>query len=429
MINDPQIAVIGLGYVGLPLLVELSNHYKVIGFDINENKVAQLTRAIDPTNEVGEHRLKQARVHFTTDQEQLKLCQVYIVTVPTPIHPDKTPNLMPIMTACQTIGTYLKKGDLVIFESTVYPGTTEEICVPILEKFSQLKLGRDFKVGYSPERINPGDRKNTLTNIVKIISASDDEALEDVDRIYSTIIKAGTFRVSSIKVAESAKVMENAQRDVNIAFMNELAVIFNQMGIDTLEVIEAASTKWNFLPFKPGLVGGHCIGVDPYYFIYKAEQLGYRSQIMASARRINDNMGTFVVKNVVKEMIRTEGQLFKKIGIVGFTYKENSSDPRNTRVIDIVNELKEYGFEILVYDPLADPNEVRESYGIELVNKEDLANLDTVIIAVPHDQIKQEFSLSDYKRILKAGRRLIFDLKAIYSKLELEKYGLISWRL
>lgn len=427
--SEQQIAVIGLGYVGLPLAVELSKQYNVTGFDIDQGKIAKLREGLDVTNEVGRNRLEKSTLYLTYDEEKLKNCNVFIVTVPTPIHADKTPNLQPIISASRMIATHLKKGDLVIFESTVYPGTTEDICVPILEKYSDLTFGEDFKVGYSPERISPGDKERTLTNIVKIVSGSDQDALEQVDQIYSSIIKVGTYRASSIRVAESAKVIENAQRDVNIAFMNELSIIFNKMDIDTTEVLEAAATKWNFLRFKPGLVGGHCIGVDPYYFIYKAEQLGYHSQIMTAARKINNSISSFVVKNIVKEMFKKGTTPFEKIGILGFTFKENCGDSRNTRVVEIVHELKEYGFDILVYDPLANEKEVEETYNIQLVEKEDLKMLDTIVIAVAHDQFKLEFPPEKLRHILKSERNFIFDLKSLYTHEELDKFSLESWRL
>lgn len=423
------IGVIGLGYVGLPLAIELSKVFPVTGFDNNEAKLNQLRNGVDVTNEVGNEGLKQASLAFTSNESDLRNCNVYIIAVPTPIHADKTPNLKPVISACKTVANSLTKGDLVIFESTVYPGTTEEVCVPVLEEYSGLQFGEDFKVGYSPERINPGDKENTLTNIVKIVSGSDQEALGKIEHIYSSIIQAGIFRTSSIKVAEAAKVIENAQRDINIAFMNELSMVFNKMEIDTTEVIEAAATKWNFLPFKPGLVGGHCIGVDPYYFIYKADQLGYQSQIMSAGRKINNAMSSFIVKNIVKELMKRDKSPIEKIGILGITFKENCSDSRNTRVIDIVTELKEYGFDVLVHDPLANVEEVYELYGVELVNKEKLFALDTLVITVAHEQFKQAFQPSMMKTLLKQERNLVFDLKALYPKEELAEYSLEAWRL
>ncbi|KYG29566.1 nucleotide sugar dehydrogenase [Alkalihalobacillus trypoxylicola] len=424
-----HIAVIGLGYVGIPLAIELAKEYKVKGFDISQEKVQMLQAGIDVTKEVGSQRLRSTSMVFTYHLEDIKVCNVYIIAVPTPIHSDKTPDLEPVKSACEMVASVLKVGDLVILESTVYPGTTEEICIPLLQELSGLTLGKDFQVGYSPERVNPGDQKYSIRDIVKVVSGSDEEALERVDGIYSSIIDAGTHRVSSIKVAEAAKIIENAQRDINIAFMNELSMIFNSMDIDTSQVIEAASTKWNFLKFYPGLVGGHCIGVDPYYFIYKAEQLGYHSQIMTAGRRINNSMSSFIVKNIVKELLKTGNHSLKKIGVLGMTFKENCPDSRNTRVIDVVEELQEYGVEVLVYDPIAERKEVKKSYGIDLVEKSQLKELDTVVIAVAHDIFKEECPPNQLKKMLRTDSSLIFDLKSLYANSDLEKHQLIAWRL
>ena len=430
MNNQILISVIGLGYVGLPLAVELAKHFDVTGYDINEEKLSHYRDGIDVTNEVGNEELLKTTIHFTCNEKDLLDCNFHIVAVPTPINNDKTPNLQPIIEASKVVGRNLQKGSIVVFESTVYPGTTEEICIPILELESGLTFNEDFKVGYSPERINPGDKTNTLTNITKIVSASDEVSLETISYVYNSIITAGVYPVKSIKTAEAAKVIENAQRDINIAFMNELSIVFHKMNIDTEEVLSAASTKWNFLNFKPGLVGGHCIGVDPYYFIYKAEQLGYHSQIIAAGRQINNDMGKYVAQNVVKEL--TKRGLLKdrlRMGILGFTFKENCADCRNTRVIDIIDELKEYNFEVLVHDPLANKNEVYNEYNISLVEKEELHHLDTVIIAVAHDIFKYDYSYESLKQMLNENCSIIFDLKSIYNKNELVEEELYSWSL
>lgn len=358
-----KISVVGLGYVGFPLLIELAKTYDVIGYDVNVDKITSYRDGIDVTNEVGNEATKESTAVFSSNEQDLKESRFHIVAVPTPINQDKTPNLTPIIEASKTVARNLMKGSIVVYESTVYPGTTEEICVPILEEHSGLKYGEDFKVGYSPERINPGDKINTLTEIVKIVSGSDKESLKTIYEVYNAIIDAGIHQAHNIKVAEAAKVIENAQRDINIAFMNELSVVFNKMNINTNDVLEAAGTKWNFLNFNPGLVGGHCIGVDPYYFMYKAEELGYHSQIIAAGRKINDEMGKHVASNVIKQLILS-GQNVKgaKVAILGFTFKENVPDVRNTKVIDIIDELKEYGVNVIVYDPVADKNDAQSTY-------------------------------------------------------------------
>nr|WP_106781675.1 nucleotide sugar dehydrogenase [Lysinibacillus timonensis] len=424
------ISVIGLGYVGLPLAIELAKVFSVVGYDINEEKINFYRKGIDLTNEVGHEVLKNSTIRFSNDEQDLSVCNFHIIAVPTPINSDKTPNLTPIINACKMVGRYLTKNSIVVFESTVYPGTTEEICIPVLEQVSGLTLGRDFKVGYSPERINPGDKINTLRNIIKIVSATDKECLDIVSFVYNSIIDAGVYPVSSIKIAEAAKIIENTQRDINIAFMNELSMVFHKMNIDTDEVLHAASTKWNFINFKPGLVGGHCIGVDPYYFIYKAEQLGYHSQIIAAGRKINNEMGKFVAQSIVKEMTK-RGILNNKcrIGILGFTFKENCSDCRNTKVIDIVKELEDYNFEVLIHDPLAKQDEVYYEYNIELVEKEAFVNLDTVVIAVAHDIFKDYYSYEIIRKMLKNKSSIIFDLKSIYNKQELAELDIMSWSL
>ena len=396
------IGVIGLGYVGLPLAIEFAKFFDVVGYDTNHEKVASYLKQVDVTQEVGEQALLETAATLTTEEEMLAACTTYIVTVPTPINADKTPNLDPIIQATRKIAQVLEPGNLVIFESTVYPGTTEEICVPILEAGSGLVFQSDFKVGYSPERINPGDKVHKLTTIQKIVSGSDEQALERIDALYRTIIQAGTYRAPSIKVAEAAKVIENAQRDINIAFMNELSMVFDRMEIDTQEVLAAARTKWNFLPFQPGLVGGHCIGVDPYYFIYKAEQLGYHSQIISGGRAVNDSMGEFVTQRVIKNLIRQKrlsGAI--RVGVLGATFKENCSDVRNSKVFDIVSSLNDYGIEVIVHDPEANASDVELYYSQPLVSREKLRELDAIIIAVGHDVFRANYPLSELRAMLK----------------------------
>ncbi len=408
---NKKLAIIGLGYVGLPLAVEFGKKFETVGFDINKERIEELEKGYDRTLEVDSENLKSAKkLSFTTKLEDIKDANIYIVTVPTPIDSFKRPDLTPLLKASETVGKVLKKGDIVIYESTVYPGATEEDCVPILEKFSGLKFNKDFFCGYSPERINPGDKEHTVTKIKKVTSGSTPEVAKEVDELYKSIIEAGTHLAPSIKVAEAAKVIENAQRDINIAFVNELAMIFNKMGIDTNAVLEAAATKWNFLKFKPGLVGGHCIGVDPYYLTHKAQQLGYNPEIILAGRRLNDNMGIFVANQVVKLMIkkgkRIEGA---KILVLGITFKENCPDIRNSRVIDVINELKDFGCNVDVYDPWADKEEVKEEYGIDLLTKEDnidLSKYDAIVVAVAHD----EFKKMDIK---KSDNQVIYDIKGI----------------
>lgn len=423
-----KVSVIGLGYVGFPLLIELAKTYDTVGFDVSEEKVQSYKNGIDVTNEVGNELTIATSAHITTDETEIQKCKFHIVAVPTPINSDKTPNLTPIIEASKTVGRNLTKGSIVVFESTVYPGTTEEVCVPVLEEHSGLKFNKDFKIGYSPERINPGDKVNTLTKIVKIVSGSDEESLETISAVYDEILEAGVHKAPTIKVAEAAKVIENSQRDINIAFMNELSMVFNKMDINTNDVLEAAGTKWNFLDFKPGLVGGHCIGVDPYYFTYKAEQLGYHSQIILAGRKINDEMGRHVASNVIKQIIHS-GQAVKgaKVGIFGFTFKENVGDVRNTKIIDIVDELKEYGVEVLVHDPLADVVDVRNQYGIELVEKEELKELTAVVLAVPHVAFA-DYSI-DYFNELYKNSKVFIDLKGKYERADFESDGYLYWSL
>ncbi|WP_042683474.1 nucleotide sugar dehydrogenase [Anaerosalibacter massiliensis] len=428
--KEEKISIIGLGYVGLPLAVEFAKKYDVIGYDLNKEKLKKYINGIDVTNEVGNEALENTTMKFTNDETQLKKCKFHIVAVPTPINADKTPNLKPVVNASKVVGKNLTKGSIVVYESTVYPGTTEEICIPILEKESRLKCGVDFKVGYSPERINPGDKINTLTNITKVVSGSDEEALETISEVYGEIITAGIHKAESIKVAEAAKVIENSQRDINIAFMNELSMVFNKMDIDTKAVLEAAATKWNFIKFSPGLVGGHCIGVDPYYFIYKAEQLGYHSQIILAGRKINDDMGKYVANNIIKKMIKA-GQMIKgsKVAILGITFKENCADVRNTRVIDIIKELEDYGVNVLVHDPVAEKDEVYKEYGIQLVDKEDLKDLNCVVLAVAHDYFIKEYDFKFLESLYKNDNKVLIDVKARLDRKEYESKGYYYWSL
>ena len=407
-----KIAVIGLGYVGLPLAHAFSSQYKVVGFDIAQWRIDELRSGVDRTLELSDKQVKEAisnGMEFTNNIDDIKDCNIYIVTVPTPIDKHKKPDLTPLLKASESIGKVLKKGDIVIYESTVYPGATEEDCVPILEKISGLKFNQDFFCGYSPERINPGDKEHTVTKILKVTSGSTPEIADIVDKLYASVITAGTHKAPSIKVAEAAKVIENTQRDLNIAFVNELAVIFNKMGIDTNAVLEAAGTKWNFLPFKPGLVGGHCIGVDPYYLTHKAQEIGYNPEIILAGRRLNDNMGIFVANQVVKLMIK-KGQKIEgaKALVLGITFKENCPDIRNSRVIDVINELKDFGIDIDVYGPWADPQEVKREYGIDLIqnSKFDIQNYNAVVLAVAHDEFKKlDIQTND--------KQVVYDIKGI----------------
>lgn len=396
-----KIAVVGLGYVGMPLAIAFAKVADVIGFDIDRRKVEQYLRGIDATKEVGDEAIKATTAHFSWEEKYLREAKFHIIAVPTPINEDKTPDLRPVIGASEVVGRNLTKGSIVVFESTVYPGITEDVCKLILEKESQLRCGVDFKIGYSPERINPGDKMHRLENIVKVVSGMDEESLEIIAKTYEMVVKAGIYRASSIKVAEAAKVIENSQRDINIAFMNELSIIFNKMGIDTNSVLEAAGTKWNFLKFTPGLVGGHCIGVDPYYLTYKAEAMGYHSQIILSGRRINDNMGKYVAENTVKKMIEANTPIRgAKVAIFGITFKENCPDCRNTKVIDIIQELREYGIDVKVVDPVATAEEVEKEYGIHLYRIDEIKDIDAIIIAVAHDEFST-IKLEDLTRLYK----------------------------
>ncbi|MEY4541737.1 MAG: hypothetical protein RLZZ306_3494 [Bacteroidota bacterium] len=414
-ISQPEnikIAIIGLGYVGLPLAVEFGKKYTVLGFDINQTRIDELTSGYDRTQEMTSQELKSLHhLSFSTDKEQLKTCNIFIVTVPTPIDKYKKPDLIPLLSASRTVGKFLKKNDIIIYESTVYPGCTEEDCVPVLEKECGLTFNQDFFCGYSPERINPGDKINTLTKIKKVTSGSTPETADFVDDLYGSIIEAGTYKATSLKVAEASKAIENAQRDVNISFVNELALIFDKMGIDTSEVLEAAGTKWNFLKFKPGLVGGHCIGVDPYYLLHKSESLGYYPQVILSGRRVNDNMGIFVANKLIKLLIKKGHKIEgSKVLILGITFKENCPDIRNSRVIDVYQELKEFGVELDVYDPWANKQEVHEEYGVHLI--ENLtAKYDGILLAVSHDEYKS-LNLENFKNT----NAVVFDIKGIYDK-------------
>ncbi len=423
------LAVVGLGYVGMPIAVAFAKHVDVIGFDLNVKKIDLYKSGVDPTHEVGDEAIAATSVSFTSDEKDLKEALFYIVAVPTPVKDDKTPDLSPVEGAARVVGRNLKKGSIVVFESTVYPGVTEEVCVPILEEESGMKCGVDFKVGYSPERINPGDKVHRLENITKIVSGMDEECLEQVALVYSMIIEAGVFRAESIKVAEAAKVIENSQRDINIAFMNELSIIFNRMGIDTRAVLEAAGTKWNFLKFYPGLVGGHCIGVDPYYLTYKAERLRYRSQVISAGRRVNDDMGRYVAENVVKKLLGGDKPLREaRVAILGFTFKENCPDTRNTRVIDIVEELREYGIEPIIDDPIADAAEAAALYGISFVGESELKDLDAVVIAVAHDAFK-DYTPEKLASMYAGNYRVLADIKGILDRKSCEKAGYVYWRL
>lgn len=428
--GNEKISLVGLGYVGMPIAVAFAKKVKVVGFDLNTAKIDLYKNGSDPTNEVGDEVIKNTKVEFTADPEKLKEARFHIVAVPTPVNMDHTPDLTPVEKASRILGQNLRKGSVVVFESTVYPGVTEDICLPILEKSSGLKCGVDFKIGYSPERINPGDKVHRLETITKIVSGMDEETLETIASVYELVVEAGVYRADSIKVAEAAKVIENSQRDINIAFMNELSIIFNKMGIDTQSVLKAAGTKWNFLKFYPGLVGGHCIGVDPYYLTYKAEELGYHSQIILSGRRINDDMGKYVAESVVKNLIKADINVkTAKVGILGFTFKENCPDTRNTKVIDIYNELNEYGIVPMVTDPAADADEAKRLYNIVFHNIDEMKNMDCIIIAVSHEQF-MSLTEEDIDNFYGKGKRILIDIKGILNKKTYgKKENYIYWRL
>lgn len=427
-----KIAVIGLGYVGMPIAVELSKKVDVIGFDNNKKKIDLYKNGMDPTNEVGNEKIKNAKVEFTHDETRLKESIFNIVAVPTPINIDKTPDLTPVISASETVGRNLKKGAYVVYESTVYPGVTEDVCIPILEQQSGLKCGKDFKVGYSPERINPGDKIHTLKNIKKVVSGIDEEALDIIAKVYELVVEAGVHKVSNIKTAEATKVVENSQRDINIAFMNELAMVFDKMKIDTKEVIEAMNTKWNALKFYPGLVGGHCIGVDPYYFVYQAEKLGYHSQIILSGRKINDSMGEFIGSKIIQQLVLTNKRVKEaKVLILGLTFKENCPDIRNSKVIDIIKYLQEYGIKPIVVDEYANKDEVKSQYDIDLEKIENIKNIDCLVMAVAHDKYKN-MDIKEIEKLFKScenEENIIIDVKSILDKKQFEDLGYKYWNL
>lgn len=430
--REAKIALVGLGYVGMPIAVEFSKCVDVIGFDINKVKIEAYQNGIDPTQEVGDAAIAESKVEWTSDETKLREASFIIVAVPTPVNDDTSPDLMPVIGSSEIVGRNLTKGSIVVYESTVYPGVTEEVCLPILERESGLKCGVDFKIGYSPERINPGDKVHRLQTIKKIVSGMDEDALEEIANVYEIVVQAGVYRAASIQVAEAAKVIENSQRDINIAFMNELSIIFNKMGIDTLEVLEAASTKWNFLPFRPGLVGGHCIGIDPYYLTYRAEQFGYHSQIILSGRRINDDMGKYVAEQTVKQMIKANKTIHSvRVGCLGITFKEDCPDTRNSKVNDILKELREYGIEPLVCDPVADAPDAKRFYGVDLVPISEMKDLDCLIIAVGHTEFR-ELNDADIERMFRDEsneNRVLVDVKGILSKRAFAEKGYRYWRL
>lgn len=427
--GEEKLSLIGLGYVGMPIAVAFAKKVSVIGFDLNKEKIELYRSGVDPTREVGDKAIKATSVEFTADEDRLKEARFHIVAVPTPVNDDHTPDLTPVEGASRILGRNLTKGSIVVFESTVYPGVTEDVCVPILETESGLRCGVDFKVGYSPERINPGDKVHRLETITKIVSGMDEETLDTVAKVYELVVEAGVHRAESIKVAEAAKVIENSQRDINIAFMNELSIIFNKMGIDTQAVLKAAGTKWNFLKFYPGLVGGHCIGVDPYYLTYKAEELGYHSQIILSGRRINDDMGKYVAENCVKSLIAADKAVRgAKVAILGFTFKENCPDTRNTKIIDIVRELGEYGITPIIADPQADADEAKRLYGVEFVDMESIQGADAVILAVAHKEFSS-LSMGQIDKLYGDGEKVLLDIKGLLNRKAYEEAGYKYWRL
>lgn len=433
LINGKEkLALIGLGYVGMPIAVEFAKHVKVIGFNHNENRIQQYKSGIDPTHEVGDEAISKTTVDFTSDETRLREAKFLIVAVPTPINTDHTPDLEPVENASRIVGRNLTPGSIVVYESTVYPGVTEDICIPILEKESGLKCGKDFKVGYSPERINPGDKIHTLTTIRKIVSGMDELTCKIIKQVYDIVISAGTYPVSNIRTAEAVKVVENSQRDINIAFMNELAMVFDRMDIDTNEVVDGMNTKWNALGFRPGLVGGHCIGVDPYYFTYEAEKLGYHSQIILNGRIVNDSMGAYVADKAIKKMIEA-GQAPKKskVVILGLTFKENCPDCRNSKVADIINRLGEYGIKPEVVDPWADPEVAKKEYCVDLVDLEDVHDADCVIVAVAHNEFR-ELGLDEIKKLYETGgnsEKVLIDVKGLYRVKDLKASNMSCWRL
>lgn len=431
--KEEKISLVGLGYVGMPIAVAFaSKGVNVVGFDLNKEKIELYKKGIDPTNEVGDDVIKNSTVEFTADETMLKEAKFHIVAVPTPVNLDHTPDLTPVIGASEILGRNLTKGSIVVYESTVYPGVTEDVCLPILERESGLKCGVDFKIGYSPERINPGDKVHRLENIHKIVSGMDEESLKEIKKVYDLVIEVGTYPVSTIKTAEAVKVVENSQRDINIAFMNELAMVFDRMGIDTNEVVDGMNTKWNALGFRPGLVGGHCIGVDPYYFTYEAEKLGYHSQIILSGRKVNDGMGAFVADATIKELIKA-GKAPKncKVAILGLTFKENCPDTRNSKVEDIIKRLEEYDICPLVVDPWASDRDAMKEYGVTLTKLDDVKDVDCIILAVAHDEFKN-LKLNELKKLYATGfddEKVLIDVKGIHSVEELKESGMRYWRL
>lgn len=438
-----KLSLVGLGYVGLPLAITFDRKIDVIGFDVNKEKIETYKSGIDPTNEIGDEGVKKSSVYFTNDESKLRECKFHVVAVPTPTNSDKTPDLTPVKVSSEIVGRNLTKGSIVVYESTVYPGVTEEICIPILERESGLKCGQDFRVAYSPERINPGDKINRLETIVKIVSGMDEETLDTVAKVYELVIEAGVYRAESIKVAEAAKLIENCQRDVNIAFMNELSMIFNKMNIDTKAVIDAAGSKWNFIKMNPGLVGGHCIGVDPYYLIHRAKEIGLESKVIAAGRKINDGMAKYVAENTVKSLIKANKRVKgAKVAVLGITFKEDCPDTRNTKVVDIIKELKEYEVEVVVTDPVASKNELRAEYGLELKDIEDIDSMDAVILAVSHSEYRN-MSINDFSKLFCMNgvldevatekevkdKNVFIDVKGIVNKDSIDKDTLVYWRL
>lgn len=431
--NEEKLSLVGLGYVGMPIAVAFAKKgINVIGYDLNKEKIDLYKSGVDPTREVGNEVIKNTTVEFTADEKKLREAKFHIVAVPTPVNTDHTPDLTPVIGASEILGRNLTKGSIVVYESTVYPGCTEDVCIPILEKQSGLKCGVDFKVGYSPERINPGDKVHRLENIHKIVSGMDEESLEEIKNVYDIVIEVGTYPVSNIRTAEAVKVVENSQRDINIAFMNELAMVFDKMDIDTNEVVDGMNTKWNALGFRPGLVGGHCIGVDPYYFTYEAEKLGYHSQIILNGRIVNDNMGKYIADATIKEMIKV-GQAPKKskVVILGLTFKENCPDTRNSKVDDIIKRLNEYGIQPIVVDPWASERDAMREYGVELTPLHEVKDADCVIVAVAHNEFKA-LKLEDIKKLYRSSadsEKVLIDVKGIYSVKDLNNSGMDYWRL
>lgn len=430
--REEKISLVGLGYVGMPIAVAFAKKIDVIGFDLNKQKIELYKNGVDPTKEVGDEVIADTSVYFTSDENDLKKAKFHIVAVPTPVNQDKTPDLTPVIGASEIVGRNLTPGSIVVYESTVYPGATEDVCVPVLEKVSGLKCGKDFKVGYSPERINPGDKVHRLENITKIVSGMDEESLDIISKVYELVIEVGVHRASSIKVAEAAKVVENSQRDINIAFMNELAMVFDKMGIDTNEVVDAMNTKWNALGFRPGLVGGHCIGVDPYYFIYQAENLGYHSQIIAAGRKVNDSMGEFVADAIIKKLVLAGKQVKNaNVVILGVTFKENCPDTRNSKVEDIVIRLREYGIEPSVVDPWASKEDAKKEYNIDLVELSDVKDADCLVFAVSHNEFKS-MSYDEMDALFAEvpnNEKIVVDVKGILDIEKLEEKGYSYWRL